>query len=249
MTERTKIAVLTGAGGGIGRAVALRLAAEGTTIVGHDIAPEALAETGEAVRALGAEFLGRSGDVGDRTECHALVSEAVDAFGGIDVFGSIAGISTAQRFDDLDEETWSRMMTVNTSGVLWCAQAAIPRLIERNGALINIASNAGLMGQAYNVAYTASKAAVVAITKSTAMEYVKSSIRINAIAPAGVDTPMTQNFELVDDSDWSLIAPYAGHRGMSKADDIAGVFAFLASDDARAMHGAIVAADLGSTAG
>ncbi|MCH7789461.1 MAG: SDR family oxidoreductase [Acidobacteria bacterium] len=249
MTGQTKVAVLTGAGGGIGRAVALRLAADGTTIVGHDIDVDGLAETGDAVRSAGAEFLGCAGDISQRAECHSLVASAVEKFGGIDVFGCIAGISNAQHFADLDEATWSKMMSVNTSGVLWCSQAAIPHLIERNGALINVASNAGLMGQAYNVAYTATKAAVVAITRSTAMEFMKSSIRINAIAPAGVDTPLTQNFKLVDDADWSLIEPYAGHRGMSKADDIAGVFAFLASDDARSMHGAIVATDLGSTAG
>ncbi len=244
-----RVVVLTGAGGGIGRACALRLAREGVAIVGHDRDGDALEQTGKLVADSGAEFVARIGDITSRDECHGLVDESVERFGGIDVFGAIAGVHRSQHFTDLDEAGWDLFRSVNIDGVLWCAQAAIPRLIERNGALINLASNAGLMGQAYNVAYTATKAAVVAITRSCAMEYAKESVRINAIAPAGVDTPMTQNFEMIEDPDFSLMKPYMGYRGMADPDDIAAVFEFLASPDARAVHGAIVAADLGSTAG
>jgi NAD(P)-dependent dehydrogenase (short-subunit alcohol dehydrogenase family) len=147
------------------------------------------------------------------------------------------------------EEAWDSMLGINVSGVFWCCQAAIPHLIATNGNIVNIASNAGLMGQAYTVAYSTTKGAVVNMTRSLAMEFIKQSIRINAIAPGGVDTSMTRNYSLPEDLDFSLVQPYIGFRDMADAEELANVIAFVASDEASRIHGAIISVDGGLTAG
>ena len=141
------------------------------------------------------------------------------------------------------------MVAVNLSGVFWCAQAAIPHLLATEGVLLNIASNAGLIGQAYTVPYCATKGAVVNMTRALAMEYAKTGLRVNAIAPGGVQTPLVANYQMPDDVDYTLMAGYMGFRAMSQPEDIAAVFAFLASDEARQVHGAVLSVDAGLTAG
>ena len=141
------------------------------------------------------------------------------------------------------------MLGVNVSGVFWCCQAAIPHLLETHGNIVNIASNAGLMGQAYTVAYSATKGAVVNMTRALAMEFIKQPIRINAIAPGGVDTAMTRNYSMPEDLDFSLMQRYIGFRDMADPAELANVIAFVASDEASRIHGAIIPVDGGLTAG
>jgi NAD(P)-dependent dehydrogenase (short-subunit alcohol dehydrogenase family) len=129
------------------------------------------------------------------------------------------------------------------------SQAAIPHLLETNGSIVNIASNAGLMGQAYTVPYCATKGAVVNMTKALAMEFIKQPIRINAIAPGGIDTPLTHNFRIPPDVDFTLMGRYTPLRPMGQAEDIANLFLFLCSDEARNIHGSILSCDGGVTAG
>ncbi len=150
---------------------------------------------------------------------------------------------------DVTEEDFKLVFDVNVGGTYWMCQAAIPHLIERRGNVVNVASNAGLMGAAYTTVYGASKAAVVNLTKCLAMEYVKQPIRVNCVAPGGVDTPMTSASPLPDDVDWKLVAPYLGFRKMAKPEALAAVIAFVASDEAQQMHGSVVSADSGLTAG
>lgn len=244
-----KVALVTGAGSGMGRAIARRLAAEGARVFGHDVNATGLTETQQMVADAGGEMLVRDGDVSKRTECFETVADCVAAFGGIDIAGNVAGVSWAEHFLDMTEDGYRRMMGVNVDGPVFIAQAVIPHLLERRGTLINIASNAGLMGQAYTVAYCMSKGAVVQLTRSLAMEFVKQDIRINAIAPAGINTSMSTNFQIPAGVDYELMAPYTGFRGMGEAEDIANLFAFLASDEASNMHGSIVSSDRGVTAG
>jgi NAD(P)-dependent dehydrogenase (short-subunit alcohol dehydrogenase family) len=149
----------------------------------------------------------------------------------------------------MSEDDYRFMMGVNIDGYVWLSQAAIPHLLETSGSIINIASNAGLMGQAYTVAYCTSKGAVVQFTKALAMEYIKSPIRVNAIAPAGTATALADNVQFPDDADWALAGRYMGMRDMATPDDIAALFAFLASPEARNIHGAILSTDGGVTAG
>lgn len=245
-----KVAVLTGAASGIGRSVSVRLASEGAAVVGHDINADGLAETAEVTAAAGAgSFTPRPGDLASRDECIALVEAAVAEHGRLDILGNIAGIARAEHLLDVTEAGWHQMVAVNLSAPFWCAQAAIPHLLESAGTIINIASNAGLMGQAYTVPYCATKGAIVNMTRSMAMEFVKTDLRVNAIAPAGTETGLTRNFTIPDDVDWELIGRYTGFRGMAHPDEIAAIFAFLCSEEARPIHGAIVSADFGVTTG
>jgi NAD(P)-dependent dehydrogenase (short-subunit alcohol dehydrogenase family) len=179
----------------------------------------------------------------------ASVEAAVGAYERLDVLGNIAGISQFHLFEEMPEEDWSRMLAINVSAVAFTSQAAIPHLLRAEGNIVNVASVAGLIGQAYTVAYCATKGAVVQLTRALAMEYVKTPLRVNAVAPGGVETPMNVNLAFPEGMDWKLARRYMGWRGMAKAEEIAGAIAYLASDEARFVHGEILSIDGGVAAG
>ena len=244
-----RIALLTGASSGIGRATALQLAAEGAQVFALDVNGEGLESLAEQVRSAGGSIVTRTASIAERDECFAAVEQCVSELGGLDVLGNIAGISKANLFTDVTAEEYRAMFSVNVDGPFFLCQAALPTLIERRGNIVNIASNAGLMGTAYTVAYSMTKGAVVQLTRSMAMEFSKTKIRVNAIAPGFVTTGLTRNFHMPDNVDMDLLQPIMGFRGGADPEDIAGLFAFVASDDGRNMHGSIVSSDLGLTAG
>lgn len=244
-----KVALLTGASSGIGRATAVRLAAEGAKVLAVDVNGEGLAELVDEVSAAGGTIVARTGSVADRAECVAAVEQCVAEFDRLDVLGNIAGVSRAGHFSELDEAHYRQMFAVNVDGPYFLCQAAVPHLIESRGNIVNIASNAGLMGTAYTVAYSMTKGAVVQLTRSLAMELQKKKVRVNAIAPGGVVTGLTNSFHIPDGVDIDLMTPYMGFRGMGEPDDIASLFAFVASDDGRNMHGSILSSDTGITCG
>ena len=243
-----RIAFLTGAASGVGRATAIRLASEGATVFGVDVNTEGLAETVELAHDVEGSISTRRLDVTSVDDIKAGVAECVDAHGGIDIVGNIAGIARHHHVAEVSEADWDLMNDINLKGPFFVAQATLPHLLERNGALINIASNAGLIGQAYTVPYCATKGGVVNLTRALAMEFVKTGVRVNAIAPGGIDTPLVHNFQLAEDIDFSLMQNHIGYRDPSSADQIAAFFAFLASDDATNIHGSILSADGGLTA-
>ncbi|MFT7607380.1 MAG: meso-butanediol dehydrogenase/(S,S)-butanediol dehydrogenase/diacetyl reductase [Candidatus Aldehydirespiratoraceae bacterium] len=243
-----KIALLTGAASGVGKATAIRLASEGAKVFGLDINAEGMEDTKATVEAAGGEMTCRVTDIGSVEECHAAAAACVETYGGIDVLGNIAGIANQRHVHQVTEAEWDLMNNVNLKGMFFLTQAALPHILERHGNIINIASNAGLMGQAYTVPYCATKGGVVNMTKALAMEFVKQPIRINAIAPGGIDTPLVHNFELQVDIDFALMQPYIGYRDASTAEQIAGLFAFVASDEGANIHGSIISADGGLTA-
>jgi meso-butanediol dehydrogenase / (S,S)-butanediol dehydrogenase / diacetyl reductase len=244
MTSRFsgRVALVTGAASGIGRATAERLASEGAAVFGFDLNAAGLA----SVDVLAGHY---AGDVSSRAECFSAVAACVSSLGRLDVLGNIAGIARAEHFLSLTEEQYRKTMGVNIDGYVWMAQAAIPHLLEAGGNIVNIASNAGLMGQAYTVAYCVSKGAVVQLTRALAMEYVMTPLRVNAIAPGGVETALYANFSIPEDIDWKLLGRYTGLRGSAQATDIAGLFAFIASDEGRNIDGAIISTDGALTAG
>jgi meso-butanediol dehydrogenase/(S,S)-butanediol dehydrogenase/diacetyl reductase len=240
-----KVVLVTGAGSGIGREVVLRLKSEGATVFGHDRDGDRLAETSEMAGGI----VTRVGDVTDPDECSATVAACVAENGRLDVLGNIAGIARSEHFGDVTVAQYRQMMAVNADACFFFCQAAIPHLIEADGNIVNIASNAGVMGQAYTVAYCMSKGAVVQLTRALAMEFVKTKLRVNAIAPSGVNTNLVRGFQLPPDVDFSLMTPYVGFRPMSEPSEIASLFAYIASDEARSMTGAIVNIDNAVTAG
>ena len=243
-----KVAFLTGVASGVGRATSLRLGAEGAAVFGIDIDADAMAATASEVTDAGGEMTVRQTDVSDVDAVRAAVQAAADAYGRIDVVGNIAGIARQQHLAEVSEADWDRMNAVNLKGPFFVAQAAMPHLLQTSGCLINIASNAGLMGQAYTVPYCATKGGIVNMTRALAMEFAKHDVRVNAIAPGGIDTPLVHNFELAEGIDWALMQNHIGFRKPSSPEQIAAFFAFLASDEAANIHGSILSADGGLTA-
>ena len=244
-----KVALITGAGSGIGRATALLLAQRGASIVGFDIDGSGLADTVGEAQVNGGVMTAVVGDVSFRDDCHTAVAETVDEYGRLDLLANIAGVASSQHLTNLGQDDWDRLVGVNLAGVVWCAQAAIPHLLEANGSMVNVASSAAMIGQAYTVAYSATKGGVVALTRSLAMEYARTGIRINAISPGAVDTSLTRDYQIPDEADMKLVQRYIGFRGMAGPSEIAEVIAFLASDDARRIHGAVIPVDGGLTTG
>jgi NAD(P)-dependent dehydrogenase (short-subunit alcohol dehydrogenase family) len=244
-----KVALLTGAASGIGRATALRLAREGAAIHGVDLDESSLAETAAQVQAAGGKMTASRRDLSRRDACFGAVDDALAAHGRLDVLGNIAGVSRFHLFEELPEADWNLMVAVNLSAVLWSCQAALPHLVETKGAIVNAASVAGLIGQAYTVAYCATKGGVVQLTRALAMEYVERGVRVNAVAPGGVNTPMNAKMQFPQGMDWKLVKPYMGKRGMAEPEEIAAAIAYLASDEARFVHGAVLSIDGGVAAG
>lgn len=244
-----KVALLTGAASGIGRATVLRLASEGAAIFAHDVDADGLDATRRDAEALGAKVATRAGDLTSPDECRETVAACVATFGRLDVLGNIAGLSWGAHFTEVGEADYRRMMAVNVDACFFLAQAAVPHLLETAGNIVNIASNTGLMGGAYLVAYCMTKGAVIQMTKALAMEYMKTPLRVNAIAPGGVATALTAGFRLPPDADGQLVARYMTPRPMADPDEVAALFAFVASDEARSIHGAILSIDNGLTAG
>jgi NAD(P)-dependent dehydrogenase (short-subunit alcohol dehydrogenase family) len=161
----------------------------------------------------------------------------------------VAGIARGEHVTDVTVEQYRRMMGVNTDAYFFFAQAAIPHLLETNGNIVNIASNAGLMGQAYTVVYCMSKGAVVQLTKSLAMEFAKQPLRVNAIAPGGVMTNLLIGFAIPEGLDDDLFGRYAGYRELVQPEEVAELFAYVASDKGKRMNGSILSIDNGVTAG
>lgn len=250
-----KVALVTGAASGIGRAAALRFAAEGAQVALLDVDDDGLQQTLDAIKASGGEGLVLAADVSRSGETARCAAAAVDRFGGLDCCFNNAGVLGAVApIADYPEETFDRVLAINVKGCWLGMRAVLPYLRARGGgAIVNTASIAGLRGTPRLSAYTASKHAVVGLTKSIAMECARDGIRVNAVCPGPIDTPMSSGMDLQFDGR----DPDAFHRKMEAtipmrrygtADEIAAVVAFLCSDDASFVTGAIYTADGGSMA-
>ena len=243
-----KIAAITGAASGMGRCITLRLAEEGATVFGIDVNADGLAKVRAEVEAAGGSMTARVTDISEPDECRAAIADCIDRLGHLDVLGNVAAISWMKNTSEVTPEEWRTMFAVNVDGTYFMCQAALPHLLESHGNIINFASNAGFMGQAYLVPYCATKGAIIQITRALAMEFIKEPIRVNAIAPGGTDTPMNVDFQLADDTDFDLMKPSIGFREFGRPEHIAALFAFVASDEAANIHGSIINADSGLTA-
>jgi NAD(P)-dependent dehydrogenase (short-subunit alcohol dehydrogenase family) len=239
-----KVALVTGAGSGIGRAVTARLAVEGAAVLAVDIDEDRLNETS----SLPGQVSVKQADVSDPGACAEAVTSCLDRFGRLDVLGNVAGVYYASHATDLTVDQYRRIMGVNIDACLFLAQAAIPHLLQTGGNIVNIASNAGLQGVPYSVAYCISKGGVVQLTRALAVEYLKTRLRVNAIAPAGTNTNLARSVQLPADVDPDLVARMAGLRGITEPEEVAACFAFLASDEACSITGSIYTLDNGLTA-
>jgi len=242
-----KAALVTGAASGLGKVTAQKLAAAGAKVLLVDISPEVervAAEIGSPATAFVA-------DLSDLSGAGAVVAKAVARMGRLDVLCNVAGIAFMSHVAELTPEQWQRTMNINVGAVYFLAQAAIPHLIEAKGAIVNVASSAGIQGQAYMVHYSASKAAVIGMTKALAMEFIHAPIRINAIAPSGMFTPMGPGGYVTppEGADLSLITRYSGLRPAADPAVVADMILVAASDHMANLHGSCISIDQGATAG
>ena len=244
-----KVVIVTGAASGLGRATAHAFARTGAKLVMADIQVEALEQAAEAARALGAEVLAAPLDISDAAACSALPERAVEAFGGLDALCNVAGAFRFQRAADIRPEDWDRIFAVNVRGPFLLMQAALPHLVTSEGAVVNVASASAFLGHAYLAHYASSKAALVNLTKSLAMEYMHSPVRINAIAPGGINTAMTASTSLPEGADFQLMSRYFPLRGSAEAEELTDLILMLAGPRGKPFHGACLNADRGITAG
>ena len=242
-------ALVTGAASGLGRGTALALARAGANVCIVDVNAAGLEETAQQVRALGGTALVHATDLGVAENCAAAVATAVAAFGRLDALCNVAGLIIFTNSTEMTGKDWDKTLAVNLSAPFHLSKAAIPHLLERDGAIVNVTSTAAFIGEAYAAAYCATKAGLNAMTKAMAMEYMHKPIRINAVAPGGMKTNIAANLRMPEGVDYALIKRFSGMRGLVEVDDVAEMIVYLASDAGRGFHGACVTMDRGITAG
>lgn len=240
--------VVTGAGSGIGRATAMRFAAEGASVAcldlrGAEVTADAIVAGGGAARAW-------SCDVADAPMVEATVADAV-AFlgGGVDVLGNIAGIGRFAWTHEEDPDDFDRIVRVNLHGSFHLARYCLPHMVEaKRGVIVNIASTAGLIGQSWSAAYAASKGGVVMLTKALAYEYRTMGIRVNAIAPGFTNTNIIHSFlEIPEGGNPRDVHKISTPMGSAEPEEVASLITYIASDDARFMTGSVIPLDGGIT--
>jgi NAD(P)-dependent dehydrogenase (short-subunit alcohol dehydrogenase family) len=250
MRLENKVAVITGAASGMGKAMATRFAAEGAKVVAADWHGEALDAVVAEIKSTGASIIAVQGDVSKKEDAERIINEAVLAFGRVDVLCNNAGVMDLnQGVGELDDDMWKRVMGINVDGPMFLSRRVVPLMVAQgSGSIINTASVAGLGGGAAGAAYTVSKHALVGLTRATAYRYALEGIRCNAMACGAVETNISQSVDPTKfDPDGS--ARHQTYYGLIpatlKAEDIANLALFLASDESQHINGAIIPADGG----
>lgn len=242
---------VTGAASGLGRAAAGLFAGEGARVFAVDVNGDGVVATVDAIRGAGGEALGGVCDVTDLESVEASIAYMVERFGSLQILVNVAGVGKAARFEEIDEREWGRTIAVNLTGVFHTTKAALPHLLAHRGAnIVNVASIAGLRGQAYCSAYCASKAGLINFTRSIALEFATRNLRANCIAPAGIQTELISQFVPRADFESQLVAYYSPPKPgkLWKAEDMAKAIGYLASDEARMINGAVLVCDGGTLA-
>jgi NAD(P)-dependent dehydrogenase (short-subunit alcohol dehydrogenase family) len=242
------VAVVTGAGSGLGRATAHRFGDEGAAVAAVDLDVDAAEKTAAEIGERGGSARAYRVDVTDPAAVKSTVDAVAADLGRPQLLVNSAGIGGFAHTVDETYERWSAILGVNLTGTFLMCQAALPHMLEGGGAIVNVASNAGLMGQPYSAAYCASKGGVVNLTRALSVEYVKRGVRVNAVAPGGMNTPMIAGFTMPDGVNLKEFARVTSPLGYAEPEEVAGVIAYIASDDSRYMTGSIVSFDGGITA-
>jgi meso-butanediol dehydrogenase/(S,S)-butanediol dehydrogenase/diacetyl reductase len=242
-------ALVTGAGSGIGRATAQRLAAEGAAVFCVDLNQEGAEETRGQIEAAGGQAGAVGCDVRQPSDCEASVAAAIAAFGGIDLLCNIAGVLHFDHTEELSDEVWDRVLGVNLTGMFYMSRAALPHLRDRGAAIVNLASLAGIQAVPFAAAYCASKGGAVMLTKSLAVEYAKTGPRVNCICPGGIATPMVAAVTFPEGADPAVSAHVSPRMDtVGKPEEVAALVAYLGSDEARYVTGSAFTIDGGQGA-
>ncbi len=235
--------VISGAASGIGLATVIRLAEEGAALACVDRDGDGATAAAEIATDLGSDAFALACDVADESQVVSTIALAVEQLGKLDSIVNMAGILGASHTDEMPLDDWNRILTVNLTGTFLMCREAIPHLLETGGNIVNAASTSALAGHPWFAAYGASKAGVLMMTRTIAVEYGKRGMRANTVAPGGVGTPMTDSARLPDDIDWDLlsrITPLDQFRG---PETVASAIAFLASEDAAHVNGESIRCD------
>lgn len=247
-----RVAIVTGAGSGIGAASAIRLAEEGASVVCADINKVSAAKTAGAITSSGGIANAYEIDISSSSQCTEIVQDTVKRYGSIDILVNNAGVNLPGVFHEVTDETIQKTLSINVMGAMYLSRAVIPHMLKNSrGSIINMSSVNGLVSEPFLSVYSASKGAVVMLTRGIALDYAKLGIRCNAICPGWVDTPI--NYAHADllgglDHVYSTISTFQpiGRPGTGR--EIAHLVLFLASDESSFMTGSIVSADGGMTA-
>ncbi|WP_296625528.1 SDR family oxidoreductase [Rhizorhabdus sp.] len=240
------VVLVTGAASGIGKATALRLSEEGASLLCVDINAAGAAATAETCGNAASMQV----DVSDPAACDAAVAEARARFGRLDGLANVAGVGSFGHAAATSDAEWQRVIGINLTGVFQLTRAALPAIEVQGGAIVNIASAAGLVATPYAAAYSASKSGVVGLTRSVAAEYARRGVRVNAICPGAVDTPLIAGgFDAIEGVDMDLFGRMTPLIGpVAQPEDVAAAVAFLLSRDACFITGTTLAVDGGQTA-
>ncbi|MFC0330533.1 SDR family oxidoreductase [Paenibacillus sepulcri] len=252
MKLQSKSAVITGAGSGMGRAMAILFAQEGASVIVADVNGAAVDSVVQEITAAGGKAVGVISNVSKEEDVQRMIDQAVDSFGSLDILVNNAGImDNMVAAGNLTDELWNRVLDINLTGPMRAIRKALPIMIKQGkGVIVNTASIGGLFGSRAGLAYTASKHGVVGLTKNVGFQYAKAGIRCNAIAPGSVATNIGTTMQTPDP--YGMENAMAG-MGLNRAEpadpaQIARVALFLASDDASYINGTVVTADAGWTA-
>lgn len=249
MRLREKVSIITGAGSGMGRVAALRFAAEGSSVVVVDRDGAAAAETVRQIRTAQGEASAVTVDISVEAEAKAMVDLAVEKYGRLDVLYNNAGIMPEADHSVIDTpvETWDQVMAVNVRGVYLACKYAIPRMVERHsGSIINVSSFVAILGCSVpQDAYTASKGAVLALTRSLAVQFAPHGVRTNAILPGPVETPLLMDWLLKDEAARQLRLARNPTGRFGKPEEVVALAVYLASDESTWTNGASLVVDGG----
>jgi len=239
-----KVAFVTGAAGGIGRATAAAFAAEGARVAILDRTQDALRQTAEAIRAAGGEVLTIACDVSKPDEVEAAIARIVETFGRLDIAFNNAGVENkAAPVAEIELEEWDRILGINLRGTFVCMKHELAQMVRQgSGVVVNTSSGAGIRGVAGGAAYAASKHAIIGLTKSAALDYAKSNIRVNAILPGNIETPMMDRFTGGDLQKAIDLEP-VGRLG--KPEEIADAVLWMSADLGAFVTGAAISVDGG----
>lgn len=241
-----KCALITGASGGIGSEIALRLAKDGFNIAACYCSDETgIRELEKKLKETHAEYRLYKADVSDYEKIKEVFADAAEVFGGVSVLVNNAGIAQQKLFTDITQEEFDRITAVNFKGVFNCCQCAVPFMVsQKSGKIINISSMWGICGASCETVYSATKAAVIGLTKALARELAPSNVQVNCVAPGAIDTKMNNN---LTDEDKAAFAEEIPMGRFGTAAEIAGVVSFLAGRDSDYLTAQVIAADGGIT--
>jgi NAD(P)-dependent dehydrogenase (short-subunit alcohol dehydrogenase family) len=241
-----RVALVTGAGSGIGQASAQRIASEGGAVFCVDLNEAAVQATAEGIRAEGGDAAARACDISDETAVRGCVAACIERYGSLHALVNMAGVL---RFDDTEQlslAAWQTIIDVNLTGTMLLCREALPHLVATGGSIVNAASTAALSGLPCGAAYSASKGGVLALTRSIAVEYAKRGVRANCVCPGEIRTGMTSGVSFPESFDFALMSRITALTGARGPEAVAGVIALLASDDGVHITGEDIRVDGGT---